>query len=160
LNAWGIQTPTKKERNMKHKGFFSLLFLVVIFGAVFATPPDQPNMETARANLQKARAELQVAEHNKGGHRANALVLVNSAIAEVNKGIAFARTHNHAQSLKLEMAAGSPDQPHMQAALAHLTDARNDLVNATADKGGHRAKALDLVNKAIAEVNLGIAAAN
>jgi hypothetical protein len=38
--------------------------------------------------LQNARAEVQVAEANKGGHRVNAIRLVNEAISEVQSGIA------------------------------------------------------------------------
>jgi hypothetical protein len=48
----------------------------------------QPHMQNALAALQNARAELQVAEANKGGHRANAIRLVNEAISEVQAGIA------------------------------------------------------------------------
>lgn len=48
------------------------------------------------------------------------------------------------------------DQPHMQAALAHLRNARAELDRALADKGGHRVKALSLVNDAIAEIERGI----
>jgi hypothetical protein len=48
----------------------------------------QPHMQNALAALQNARAELQVAEHNKGGHRAEALDLVNRAINQVQQGIA------------------------------------------------------------------------
>lgn len=47
-------------------------------------------------------------------------------------------------------------QPLMGKALVHLEDARKALENATADKGGHRVKALALVNDAIAEVKQGI----
>jgi hypothetical protein len=49
------------------------------------------------------------------------------------------------------------DQPHMQSALGHLRQARESLEKATADKGGHREKALVLVRDAIAEVEAGIA---
>jgi hypothetical protein len=48
----------------------------------------QPHMQNALAALQSARAELQVAEANKGGHRVNAMRLVNEAINEVQAGIA------------------------------------------------------------------------
>jgi hypothetical protein len=48
----------------------------------------QPHMQNALAALQNARAELQVAEANKGGHRVNAIRLVNEAISEVQAGIA------------------------------------------------------------------------
>lgn len=48
-------------------------------------------------------------------------------------------------------------QGHMTAALASLQTAKNQLQKATTDKGGHRAKALNLVNQAIVEVQAGIA---
>jgi hypothetical protein len=48
------------------------------------------------------------------------------------------------------------NQPHMQAALTALTTAQTELKAAEADKGGHREKALDLVAKAIEQVNKGI----
>ncbi len=47
-------------------------------------------------------------------------------------------------------------QPHMQAALDHLRDARGELQEASADKGGHRVKAIELINQAIDEVQAGI----
>ena len=47
-------------------------------------------------------------------------------------------------------------QPLMAKALNSLEDARKALDNATADKGGHRVKALALVNDAIVEVKAGI----
>jgi hypothetical protein len=50
----------------------------------------------------------------------------------------------------------SAGQSHMTAALNALRNARSELQMASANKGGHRAKAIDLVNKAITEVNKGI----
>jgi hypothetical protein len=51
-------------------------------------------------------------------------------------------------------------QPHMRGALNHLNQALDQLQKATADKGGHRVKAIGLTRSAIAEVNAGIAADN
>ncbi len=133
--------------------FFTLLLGVAI--SSYARTPDQPNMQKALSNLQGAKAELKAALANKGGHRAKAIEFVNAAIAEVNAGIRFDRRHNHATILFGEAAA---DQPHMEAALTNLQNARNNLDDATADKGGHRAKAIALVDKAIDEVKKGIAA--
>ena len=48
------------------------------------------------------------------------------------------------------------DQPHMQAALDHLRAAKQQLDVAEADKGGHRVKAIRLVNDAIVQVEHGI----
>jgi hypothetical protein len=52
-------------------------------------------------------------------------------------------------------ATGS-GQPHMQAALDELRSARSELDAAAADKGGHREKAMRLVDDAITEVQAGI----
>jgi hypothetical protein len=126
--------------------------LTVVLGLIVvanALPPDQPFMEAARTDLQRARAELQHATRDKAGHRGKAVNLVSQAIGQVTAGIDYAKRHNHA----------APDQPHMQAALDALRSAQTNLDKATADKGGHRAKAMDLVKQAIDEVKLGIEAA-
>jgi hypothetical protein len=47
-------------------------------------------------------------------------------------------------------------QPHMTSARNHLRNARQDLRDATADKGGHRERAMTLVDQAIGEVDAGI----
>jgi hypothetical protein len=49
------------------------------------------------------------------------------------------------------------DQPRMQAALGHLIAARRELAAATADKGGHRGRAIAAVDEAIEQVRKGIA---
>ncbi len=51
------------------------------------------------------------------------------------------------------------DQPNMKEALAHLREARAALAQAERNKEGHRQKALQLVEQAIAEVEAGMAAA-
>ena len=48
-------------------------------------------------------------------------------------------------------------QPRMYAALDALRVARTELVAAAPNKGGHRARAIQLVNQAIDETNAGIA---
>jgi len=132
--------------------------LLLLAGVAVATAlPDQPFMKAARGDLNTARSELQKATPDKGGHRVKAIGLVNSAIAEVNAGIAFDRRHNHA-TLRVEELFASPDQPHMQTALVALESAKNNLQRATSDKGGHRAKAIDYVKDAIDEVKKGIEA--
>lgn len=53
-------------------------------------------------------------------------------------------------------SAGAEAQPHMQSALGSLQTALEQLNKATPDKGGHRVKAIALVNQAIGEVQKGI----
>ncbi|MDT5271724.1 MAG: hypothetical protein QOH49_3910 [Acidobacteriota bacterium] len=129
----------------------SLLCVAALFVASVAAAayvPDQPRMQAARADLQAARAQLRNASTDKGGHRNRAIEHVDAALAEVAAGIRFDRRHDDESAL--------PDQPHMQAALDKLQDARSNLEAASDDKGGHRVKALDHVNKAIDEVKKGI----
>ena len=141
---------------MRARGVFAGLFLLAI-AAIAAGVPDQPFMKAARGDLMTARSELQKATPDKDGHRIKAIGLVNSAIAQVNAGIAFDRRHNHASTLNAEeLFAGVPDQPHMTTALAALESAKNNLEKATTTKGGHRGKALDYVKDAISEVKKGI----
>lgn len=141
---------------MKASKIFAMLF--VLATAAMAAG-DQPLMQAARADLQTAKHELQEALPDKGGHRVKAIALVNSAISEVNAGIAYDRRHNHASPAVTEnLFATSSDQPHMELAKTALESAKNNLERATADKGGHRAKALDLVKDAIEEVKKGIEA--
>ena len=48
------------------------------------------------------------------------------------------------------------DQPHMNAALDHLRQARHSLERADADKGGHRDRAIELTDRAIHETEEGM----
>jgi hypothetical protein len=50
----------------------------------------QPHMDRALERLRAARAELQMAEHNKGGWRERAIANVDRAIADTERGRAFA----------------------------------------------------------------------
>ena len=49
----------------------------------------QTHMLNARDDLNNALNELQVAVPDKGGHRVNAINLVQQAIDQVNQGIQF-----------------------------------------------------------------------
>jgi hypothetical protein len=52
---------------------------------------DQPHMRRALEHLRAARAELQSAEHDKGGWRVRAIENTNRAIAETERGMAAGR---------------------------------------------------------------------
>jgi hypothetical protein len=54
---------------------------------------DQPHMKAALDELRAARKELEMALHDKGGHREKALQLTNDAITQVERGIEYDRTH-------------------------------------------------------------------
>jgi hypothetical protein len=52
--------------------------------------------------------------------------------------------------------AAAEFQPQMQAARRNLMEARENLQRASADKGGHRVRAMRLIEQALAEVDAGI----
>ncbi len=54
---------------------------------------EQGNMVSARRALHQAYNYLQQATPDKGGHRENAMNLIQQAIVEVNRGIGYANNH-------------------------------------------------------------------
>lgn len=60
-----------------------------------------------------------------------------------------------AGSMGIGYAIGA--QPHMSESISLLQSARAELAQATPNKGGHRERALGLIDQAISEVRAGIA---
>jgi hypothetical protein len=69
--------------------------LLLSFGVLVNAQPrhrraePQPMMRAALVSLRAAKDNLEKATHDKGGHRLRAIGLINRAITEVEKGIAF-----------------------------------------------------------------------
>jgi hypothetical protein len=59
-------------------------------------------------------------------------------------GLVFAQTHRMAIH-----------EPHMSAAYGHLQQARTELERASANKGGHRERAMQAVDQAMQEIEEG-----
>ena len=53
----------------------------------------QPEMDAAIQHLRAAQQSLQAASSDKGGHRVNALQLIDQALAEVQAGIQYDNDH-------------------------------------------------------------------
>jgi len=81
INPWKLST----------LALASGLALSLTVGSAISAP--QPMMKKALVNLQAAKTNLEKATPDKGGHRVNAINLVNQAIDEVKAGIAFDNTH-------------------------------------------------------------------
>jgi hypothetical protein len=60
-----------------------------------------------------------------------------------------------AASMGIGYAIGA--QPHMTASIGLLQSARTELAAATPNKGGHRERAMQLIDQAIGEVGAGMA---
>lgn len=126
--------------------------------------PAQPNMIQALSSLREAQKSLEKATADKGGYRIKALDLVKQASKETQLGIEFDQTNpnnrGRSENVSQRRTGAAPQnseyQPNMQHALSSLMDAQRFLQGATSDKGGHRTKALELVNQAMKESKLGI----
>ena len=77
----------RKTSVMKTLAFTAVLTAGVGIGFAIGA---QPHMDATLSLLQNAQTELKAATPNKGGHRERALQLIDQAIGEVRKGIAFA----------------------------------------------------------------------
>lgn len=53
----------------------------------------QPDMDAAIQHLREAQQSLEAASSDKGGHRVNAMQLINQALAEVQAGIQYDNEH-------------------------------------------------------------------
>ena len=69
-------------------GLSAALAIGVFIGHATA---DQPHMQNALDNLLRARAELETALPDKGGHRMAAIGHVDRAIEETRAGIRYGR---------------------------------------------------------------------
>jgi hypothetical protein len=54
----------------------------------------EPHMSAAIGHLQQAKAELEKATPNKGGHRERAIQFVDQAIQQVEQGEAYYQQHD------------------------------------------------------------------
>ncbi len=73
----------------------AMLFIGLLLGSVVTAYAfeRQPHMQMALGALNRAAAQLNVAQRDKGGHRAAAYNLVEQAIGQVRAGIAFDNHH-------------------------------------------------------------------
>lgn len=58
---------------------------------------------------------------------------------------------------RVQMGEHKETHPQIRAAITHLREAKNNLEHAAHDFGGHRAKALEHVNEALAECEKALA---
>jgi hypothetical protein len=84
-------TPNDTSR----RDFFRVAAAGAVAASAVAVPANsalanQPNMERALSLLNEALGSLREATANKGGHRVNAIGLVQQAISEVRAGIQYA----------------------------------------------------------------------
>jgi hypothetical protein len=69
------------------------LGVVISTGAIRPAAAEQGNMEDAVAKLETAKAALERAADDKGGHRSKSIALTSQALEEARAGVTFAKHH-------------------------------------------------------------------
>lgn len=132
-----------------------IVLLLVSTLALVALAKADPYMKSAATQLKKARAHLYAGENDKAGHRARAMAYTTAAIDEITLGMKSDH-HHHAPTRASFTATTSGGMTfagsHMTKALGYLKQGQTNLAAATPDAGGHHAKAMELITKAIEEV--------
>ncbi len=142
----------------------------VVTPAPVAVDHGQPKMEAALNALQRAQAEVNTAEANKGGHREKALGLIQESIDAVHKGMEYANAHPTEEGIADGPAAAEPGRRGSPAprvasrtwppASSRSAKPARQLHEAKHDKGGFREQALLLIQGAIDQLKEGIRFAN
>lgn len=117
--------------------------------STFGVDPDPGHVKTLRIYARDPRGEERLFEY-----RENSIVDGNQF-----RGWGSGQWSNepwHGRWEGYQRGRNNTPQPEMTAAIEHLQQAAQNLESASHNKGGHRAKALDLVQQAMREVQAGI----
>lgn len=85
--------PDTTRRDLARLATGSAIAAATVVAATAPASAYQGNMERAMSSLYEALAALREATPNKGGHRENAMQLVQQAIQETQAGIEWADEH-------------------------------------------------------------------
>jgi hypothetical protein len=94
---WRRNPESTNGGTMRNRILAVLSVLLVAIGLVVAQTHrmaiHEPHMSAAYGHLQQARAELERAAPNKGGHRDRAMQAIDQAMQEIEEGEQFDQQH-------------------------------------------------------------------
>src|SRR5215469_6837665 len=139
--------------------------IVLVLGlsalTTLAAPEAHPNIRKAIAALRDARQEMNRANNDFCGHKAEALKATDYAISQLQEALRYDRAGlvendlSKASYVKVSLTTEPYERfPRIRAAMDALKLARDDMQNAAHDFGGHRAKALEATDGAIEQLRL------
>jgi hypothetical protein len=136
------------------------------------TTPDSPSPPRPNAHQSKTQRAGGLTERRSGdrlrdSRRDRAASTTKTCLAPSRTPVKGENTMNTSSARKLALGAAIAAsmgigyaigaQPHMSETITILQSARAELTAATPNKGGHRERALGLIDQAIAEVRAGMA---
>jgi len=129
------------------------------------TAPDSPNARSSGAFQSKTRRAIRLNRAAAAAAGAGSPIptrewpALDNFRGDQEMTTSFARKALLGTAIAASMGIGYAigAQPHMTASIGLLQSARAELAAATPNKGGHREKAMGLIDQAIGEVRAGIA---
>jgi hypothetical protein len=126
--------------------------LALLLPGTASAAPRYPRLHQALFELTEARAELQGAKHDFGGHRKAAVRDIDAAIFEVRASLkAIGDPYTRWERVKKHYE-GYRNHPHLRHAEVALREARKELEAAPHDFKGHRPRAVRDINAALRQV--------
>jgi hypothetical protein len=114
--------------------------------STFGVDPDPGQVKVLRIYARGPNSQERMFEYREGS-------VVNGAMF---RGWGRGDWGQGGWSGRWEGTGGYEAQPKMEEAMQHLRQAQQNLQDASRDKGGHRVRALQLVNQAMAEIEAGM----
>jgi chromosome segregation ATPase len=75
---------------------------LMLAAAPLRAEDEDADLKAAKQDLQSAQGHLKAATHEYGGHRKDALELVNKAVAQVNQGLSVAERRDTKNEKKVQ----------------------------------------------------------
>lgn len=121
-------------------------------GAAVAHAATPKHIFNAHNKLMRAQYVLQHSCHHLGGHRTAALKQVGMAINELQLAARTVHASLPAVSESGSIKKGSEIHPYIHDALRQCREAKSELASAKHHFGGHRVKAINHIDAAIAQL--------
>jgi hypothetical protein len=111
-----------------------------------------PRMIAALGELKEAAKEMKEAKNDFGGHKEKALEATDQAIVQMEKALKAAKVDFTFTPPAKDVYKDYKNYPHIRHALDSLRTAHKEMKDAASDFGGHKEKALEAVDHAIAQL--------
>jgi hypothetical protein len=159
-----------QRKNFRVAGLLALLFIAACASQhPMAADNGQPRMQAALRALAQAKTEAESITVDTGGHREQAIELIQRAFDAVVAGMRHATENatfvSEAQGPSPpeevdQEVPGTERQPQLAKAIVALRDAREQLREASRGKGGYRRQAVGYIKLAMAQLGESIQFAN
>lgn len=132
-----------------------LVYLLLAGASPAAAQENYPHIRHSIFELREAKTELEKAEHNFGGHRKEAIKIINVAIEELENALKVVKAGKVAKGEpKPEIYKKYPHNPHIHHAVVELKECIEELEKAPPVFEGHRVKAIKATKGAVEQLEL------